>query len=167
MKRITGFFLRSLCLFSLFFAVGCASLDNPPQREFYTRIYDGPLDEVWVAALKSLSDYPLKMSNKDSGQIISELVNGPYNDLLLTYPERIELPERFRYSLSLNFAKLISENDKPLTRIRVIKKLEKFQDFYTGWTAYPSDGIEERVLLYRVEHLLRMEKMLSAQNLPQ
>lgn len=48
-----------------------------------------------------------------------------------------------------------------MVRIRVIKELEQFQDFYTGWTPFPSDGMEEKLLLYRVEHILKMEKHLS------
>jgi hypothetical protein len=151
--------LRALVVVSLAFLAGCA---GPPSRKpFYTRIYDGSYDEMWASSLKALADYPLKLSNKDTGRITTEVVNGPYNDLLFQYPEKIELPERFRYSLDFNFAKLIGDDKRPLTRVRVVKNLERFQDFYTGWTPYGSDGIEEQVLLYRMEHLLKMEKTLA------
>src|SRR5580698_8287833 len=99
----------------LFFLPGCVSA--PSAEPFYTRIYSAGYDEVWVAALKALGDYPLKLSNKDSGKIQSEVVNGPYNDLLFAYPEPIELPERFRYSVKLNFAKLVSDDDEPIVRV--------------------------------------------------
>ncbi len=72
----------------------CAS--TRPSEPFYTRLYIGSYDDVWLAALKALSDYPLKMSNKDSGKIQSEVINGPYNDLLFVYPDQLELPERYR-----------------------------------------------------------------------
>lgn len=144
----------------LFLVMGCAS--TPAGDPFYTRLYSGNYDEVWLAALKALNEYPLKLSNKDSGRIQSEVINGPYNEVLLNYPDPIELPERFRYSLDFNFAKLVADDKQPLVRIRVRKLLEKFHDFYTGWLAYPSDGLEERVLLYRIEHILRMEKLLSS-----
>jgi hypothetical protein len=155
--------MRALHISFLFLVliIGCAS--QPTPKPFYIRIYDGSFDEVWPAALRALSDYPLKISNKDTGLIESELVNGPYNDLTFVYPERIELPERFRYSIGLNFAKFEGSDRKPLTRIRIMKKLERFQDFYTGWTSFPSDGLEERVLLYRIEHVLQMEKLLTHQ----
>lgn len=143
--------------------VGLGACSSQQAREpFYTRIYEAQYDEVWLSTLKSLNDYPLKVSNKDAGKIQSEIVNGPYNDLLFNYPDPIELPERFRYSLKINFAKLADEADKSIIRVRVIKDLEKFQDFYTGWTPFQSDGLEERVLLYRVEHILRMERALGA-----
>ncbi len=139
--------------------VGCAT--KRPEEPFYTRIYAGSYDEIWVATLKALNDYPLKLSNKDAGKIQSEVVNGPYNDLLFANPEGIELPERFRYSLRLNFARFVSEEDRPTVRVRVVKDLERFIDFYTGWSAFPSDGIEERVLLYRIEHLLKMDQLMA------
>ncbi len=151
--------LLSAVLFT-FLMAGCAS-QVPRAEPYYTRIYPGSFDEVWVAALKALNDYPLKLSNKDAGKIQSEIVNGPYNDLMFTHPEPLELPERFRYAVRLNFAKLSGDDRSALTRVRIIKELEKFNDFYTGWTSLPSDGIEERVLLYRIEHILQMEKLLA------
>ena len=98
---------NNLSFIALFLMLsGCVS--KQPSEAFYTRMYEGSYDEVWLATLKALNDYPLKVSNKDSGKIHSEVVNGPYNDLLFTYPDAIELPERFRYSLKFNFAKLVS-----------------------------------------------------------
>lgn len=138
---------------------GCSS--TPKADLFYTRLYEGTYDEVWLAALKAVNDYPLKVSNKDSGKIASELVNGPYNDLFLSPPEPIDLPEKYRYSLKFNFAKLEAEGGQPLVRVRLEKNLEQFHDFYTGWLSFPSDGLEERLLLYRIEHILKMENQLA------
>ena len=157
MRKIFGV-LCSTLLFVHF--CGCSSA--PPLEPFYTRLYAGNYDDVWLAALKAMNEYPLKLSNKDTGRIQSEIVNGPYNDLVFTYPDAIELPERFRYSVELSFAKLVSETNQPLVRVRAKKALEKFHDFYTGWLSYPSDGLEEKILLYRVEHILRMERRLSS-----
>jgi hypothetical protein len=159
MKKIILF---SVFFSSIFFWGGCAT--PPPADPFYTRLYIGTYDDVWLAALKALNEYPLKLSNKDTGRIQTEIVNGPYNELTMTYPDQLELPERFRYSLDLSFAKLESDDKRPLVRIRIRKLLEKFHDFYTGWVAFPPDGLEEKVLLYRVEHILRMEKRLSKQD---
>ncbi len=139
--------------------VGCAS--TPKTELFYTRVYEGTYDDVWLASLKAVNDYPLKVSNKDSGKIISELVNGPYNDLFLTVAEPIDLPEKYRYSIKFNFAKLQTEDNRPLVRIRLIKDLEQFHDFYTGWLPSPSDGLEEKLLLYRIDHILKMETQLT------
>ncbi len=141
--------------------IGCAS--TPKSEPFHTRIYSGSYDEVWLATLKALNDYPLKMSNKDTGRIESEIINGPYNDLLFSPIEPIELPERFRYSVKVNFAKLEASDDRSLTRVRIVKGLEKFRDFYAGWTPFQSDGLEENLLLYRIQHILQMDQQLSDQ----
>ena len=136
----------------------CATLKPEP---FQTRIYDGKYEGVWLAALKAVADYPLKLSNKDSGKIQSEVVNGPYNDLFLAVPEAIELPDRFRFSVRLAVAPLIEEGQSAV-RVRVSKDLETFRDFYTGWVPYPSDGIEEKALLYRIAHILEMDNRLAS-----
>lgn len=144
-------------------SIGCSQLPTttPSAAAYATRLYTGTYDEVWTATLKALNDYPLKISNKDSGRIQSEVVNGPYNDLLFQYPEPIEIPERFRYTLKFSFAKLSTDDRQPLVRIRLIKELERFHDFYTGWLPYPADGMEEKVILYRIEHILRMERAIA------
>lgn len=157
--RFRNLFLKFIGVIVAAHLTACAS--QPKAEPFYTRLYEGSYDDVWLATLKALNDYPLKVSNKDNGKIQSEVVNGPYNDLLFTYPDPIELPERFRYSIKFNFAKLGTEDRKPMVRIRIIKDLEQFHDFYTGWLAYPSDGMEEKLLLYRIEHILQMEKHLA------
>lgn len=162
MNRFKTFFRFFLTLWvGGVFLVGCASQQKT--EIFYTRVYEGTYDDVWLAALKSVNDYPLKISNKDSGKIVSELVNGPYNDLFLTPPEPIDLPEKYRYSLKFTFAKLQTDEEKsrPLVRVRLEKNLEQFHDFYTGWLSFPSDGLEERLLLYRIEHILSMENQLT------
>lgn len=139
--------------------VSCAS--TPRSEPFHTRLYAGGYDEVWLATLKALNDYPLKISNKDTGRIQSETINGPYNELLFTPVEGVSLPERFRYTLKLSFAKLVTDDDRPLTRVRIIKATERFQDFYSGWAPTGSDGLEEQLLLYRIEHILQMDQMMD------
>lgn len=140
--------------------IGCSSVPTP--QNFQTRIYQGNYDDVWLATLKALSDYPLKTSNKDTGKIQTEIINGPYNELLMTHIDAIELPERFRYFLDLSMAKLNESEKEPLVRIRAKKNLDKFQDFYTGYLPFPSDGIEEKIILYRISHILEMEKAMVA-----
>lgn len=152
-----------LVLFAALFLSACASKRAAEDKAFRTRIYLGTYDEVWLAALKALADYPLKISNKDVGRIESEVINGPYNDLLFEHPDPVSLPERYRYSLRLNFAKLVSEDNRPLVRIRIIKNLERYQDFYRGWADHQPDGLEEKVVLYRVEQILRVDKLLKKQ----
>jgi len=162
MLRFKSVLMSFLTLWvGLVFIVGCASQQK--SELFYTRMFEGTYDDVWLAALKAVNDYPLKISNKDTGKIVSELVNGPYNDLFLTPPESIDLPEKYRYSLKFTFAKLQTEeeNSRPLVRVRLEKTLEQFHDFYTGWLSFPSDGLEERLLLYRIEHILKMENQLT------
>lgn len=156
--------LKTLLLSSIFALFSGCSSQPSGGDPFQTRLYVGAYDEVWLAALKALSEYPLKVSNKDAGRIQTEVVNGPYNELLMTYPEPLELPERYRYSLEMSFAKLVADDSKPLTRVRIRKSLERFHDFYTGWLGYPADGLEEKVLLYRMEHILQMERKLSSQS---
>ncbi len=154
--------MRASYIFSVLSLVLCSCASKPALEPFKTRIYDGAYEDVWSSALKALSDYPLKLNNKDTGKIQTEVINGPYNDLLFSHPEGIDLPERFRFSMRFNIAKVDEDEEQgPTIRVRVIKDLQRFVDFYTGWVDYPADGVEERLLLYRLEHLLKMEQKLT------
>ena len=42
-----------------------------PIEPYVTRLYTGTYEEVWLAALKALGDYPLKLMSKDSGRIFT------------------------------------------------------------------------------------------------
>lgn len=154
-------FLTLVLIFFLTLGGGGCAHQSTRSETFLTRLYKGSYDDVWLATLKALNDYPLKLSNKDSGKVHSEIVNGPYNELLFSHPEPIQLPERFRFSLKFNFGRLESENNQNLVRLRIVKELEKFQDFYTGWVPYPSDGLEEKLILYRIEHILSMDRHMG------
>lgn len=155
------FILQAVFFCGFLGVIGCTH--TPNSEPFQTRIYDANYDLVWDMAVKALADYPIKISNKDAGKIHTEVVNNPYNELFLTFPEKIDLPERFRYSLKLSIANITEKDDDTLVRIRVTKELEKFHDFYTGWLPYGSDGIEEKLILYRIQHLIEMEKRFNKQ----
>ncbi len=149
-------------LICTFLLSACASKPGEWEKEpYHTRIYEGNFDQVWLAALKALGDYPLKISNKDVGKIHTETVNGPYNDLVFTHPEQLNLPERFRYDMKLRFAKFATDSEQPMVRVRIVKDLEKYKDFYTGWRPYPSDGLEEKIVLYRILQILNIEKKVG------
>lgn len=159
-KRLTYTVLKAGFLGVIFSMVSCTH--TPTSEPFRNRIYASNYDKVWDMAVKALADYPIKVSNKDTGKIQTEVINSPYNELFFTFPERVDLPERFRYSLKLSIANINENSDEEgLTRIRITKELERFHDFYTGWVAYPSDGIEEKLFLYRVQHLIEMDRHLS------
>ena len=159
---VTGFSGLCALLISLALAINLAGCTSPSGSDpFQTRIFEGNYDQIWMTVLKALNDYPIKVSNKDAGKVHTETVNGPYNELLFTYPDPLELPERFRYAMKFSLGKLEGSDGGPFIRVRVVKELERFQDFYAGWVSYPSDGLEEKILLYRIEHLLKMEAALS------
>ena len=153
-KRVAMPYWIALLPFLLF---GCAS--KPVVEPFYTRLYSGSYEEVWDATLRAIRDYPLKFTNKDGGKIQTEVINGPYNDLLFTHPEPVELPERFRFAMKLQLANV--GESRTAIRIRITKELEKFSDFYTGWIAFPPDGLEERILLYRISQIFEMQQTLK------
>lgn len=139
--------------------VGCSA--QRPKEPYYTRLYEGTYDDLWGASIAAMRDYPLRFSNKDTGKIQTEIVNGPYNDLVFTYPDPIETPDRFRFSVKAQVAKVGSSKKGDIIRVRLSKDLERHVDFYTGWLPVSPDGIEERIILYRIAQTQEIQRALT------
>ncbi len=140
----------------------CALLEKPAvtQSKPMTHLYSHPFDLVWDQTLAAITDYPLRSTDKDAGRIQTELITGPYNEVFMSLPEPLPLPERYRFTVRISMARLETEDKQPLTRVRVLKNLEQYFNFYVGWRSTPSDDIEEKALLYRIEHLCAMSEYL-------
>lgn len=142
----------------LFIAIlGCESFEKasedpakpipkPPAQE----IFYYPFDQVWRAAHAVLK-YPIANENPDSGYIETEYVKGVDGFLP---PEKTKPPSAgIRYKIMMVFAKGYTEG-RESTRITIDKKMEVLRDFFSDPETMYSDGLEEKVILYRIEREL-------------
>ncbi len=114
------------------------------------RIYFAPFDRVWRASHAVLK-YPIANENPDAGHIETEFIKGLDGFLP---PEKSKQPSAgLRYKLILNFAKGRTEG-RESTRLTIDKKIEVLRDFFSEPESVYSDGLEEKVLFYRIEREL-------------
>ncbi len=114
------------------------------------RIYYAPFDRVWRASHAVLK-YPIANENPDAGHIETEFIKGLDGFLP---PEKSKQPSAgLRYKLILNFAKGRTEG-RESTRLTVEKKIEVLRDFFSEPESIYTDGLEEKVLFYRIEREL-------------
>lgn len=147
----------NLLLFSFLLSVsGCSLVDKAPDAKnslkpiVTQRIYFAPFDRVWRAAHAVLK-YPIANENPDSGHIETEFIKGLDGFLP---PEKNKPPSAgMRYKLVLNFAKGRTEG-RESTRLTIEKKIEVLRDFFSDPETVGTDGLEEKVLFYRIEREL-------------
>lgn len=142
--------------------MGCSLFDKKPsaharmaqvskQKVFYANY-----DAVWRAAHAAIK-YPLAQENQDTGIIETEFIKGIDGWIA---PGEKPPSSGLRYKLILTFAKGRVEGRESV-RITVQKKMELLKDFFSVPESVESDGLEEKVLFYRIERELIINEALK------
>src|SRR4051812_14057820 len=128
-------------------------IPKPPAQE----IFYYPFDQVWRAAHAVLK-YPISNENPDSGSIETEYIKGVDGFLP---PEKTKPPSAgIRYKIIMISAKGFTDG-RESTRVTIDKKMEVLRDFFSEPEQMISDGLEEKVILYRIERELLISNTLK------
>ncbi len=147
---------------SLFLLGGCANtkayLKKPATPESsYNKIYNYPFDQVWRAAQLSLK-YPLTLNNMDAGKMETDSIRA-IEGYQSPSPSTIPIKNGTRYKILVTMLKG-KTGDKDSVRVTVTKKIEDQKDFFSEPSPLSTDGLEEKILLYRIDRELMIEDIL-------
>lgn len=148
----------TLSLLNFFYGallIGCVSI-NPNHKPISETVFRGSMDQVWMATEKTLANYPISESNRDSGVLKTDFLRGP--QCWQSPKEAEKYSAGVRCSLTLQLIK-ISNNG---IRVRVNKSLQMMRDFISGPEDIKSDGMEEMMILYRIDRELTIAKEVLA-----
>ncbi len=155
--------MRLICSFLFILSLsGCALFrDNSgPPESFVVRdqMYYGSFDQVWRATQLALQNYPMKVNNMDLGVIETEAVKG-YK--VWSPPFKPEVSSGgMAYSLNVRLVKGRSQN-REVVKVTILKETQIQKDFFSDPERMPSDGLEEKSILYRIGRELQIEKALE------
>lgn len=142
-----------------FLAGGCATKNEKPEevikKQTKQKIFLSPYDEVWRAA-HSVLKYPIVNENQDTGLIETDFIKSQDG---FSAPDAPPSSSGLRYKIVMIFAKGKSQGQESV-RVTIDKKIEKLRDFFSDAENLTSDGMEERVLFYRIERELLISKGL-------
>lgn len=143
-------------------SIGCALFETPvthPQevlrKQTRQKIFLAPYDDVWRAAHTALK-YPIVNENQDTGVIETEFIKAQEGFIP---PDQPQPSSGLRYKITMLFAKGRSQGQESV-RLTIDKKIEKLRDFFSEAESIQSDGLEEKVLFYRIERELLITKGL-------
>lgn len=134
---------------------GCAVFTNQDTPSEHSRVYKATFEDVWRAAQKALILYPIRTNNSDTGLLQTDYVKGP--KAFLPPGQKEPYSNGYRYRLHLKVLKG-AKKGMPATKILVEKFPEIQRDFFAQAEPVETDGIEEEVILYRIERELVIEK---------
>lgn len=142
---------------------GCSLFDKKPSAHVRMgqinkqKIFFATYDSVWRAAHAVLK-YPIAQENQDTGVIETEYIKGV--DGWLPPGESRPPSSGIRYKLILTFAKGRADG-RESTRVTVDKKMEILRDFFSEPEPMESDGLEEKIIFYRIERELIISEALK------
>jgi hypothetical protein len=130
-----------------------ASRQGPKQKVFYA-----PYDQVWRAAQLAMAKYYMSVNNMDTGVLETDFIKGADG---WKAPDATKDPSSgVRYKITLRLVKGKS-GSRPSVRAAVSKKLEIQRDFFSDSETLNSDGLEEMIILYRIDRELTIENALK------
>ncbi len=152
-----------LLLGTLFFTLSCVEnqpMVDPPISDPESQVYYESYDEVWRGVQLALRKYPVHLNNIESGILETEYIKA---DKIFVEPGENQVKPGQRYKLTVRAIKGEVSGD-PAIKIICIKTVEVQPDFFTGYQPRPSDGLEEKAILYRIGRYLDMERLLNRNN---
>jgi hypothetical protein len=121
------------------------------------RVYYSDYDLVWKAA-HSVLKYTIANENQETGFLETDYIKGVDGWLP---PEQSKPPSAgLRYKFIITFVRGKAEG-KDSTRVTIEKKSEVLRDFFSEAEDFPSDGLEEKVIFYRIERELIVNEALK------
>jgi hypothetical protein len=123
------------------------------------QVYYATYEEVWRAVNFVLQPYPLRISNMDQGTLETDMIRGyriwspPYKS------ENAATAETYR--LTIRVIKGAPLSGKPATKITIVKESQIQQDFFSEPRSIPSDGLEEKSILYRISREIMIERAIA------
>jgi hypothetical protein len=148
----------------LAFCVLAACAGKPPvtsktkEAKFnYQKVYFYSYDNVWRAAQLSLK-YPIAVNNMDHGILETDFIKA---DDGFIAPVEEKIPSSgVRYKITLTLSKGKVEGRESV-RVTITKLVEKKRDFFAETETLVSDGLEEKVIFYRMERELVIDDALK------
>ncbi|UOF01489.1 hypothetical protein [Bdellovibrio reynosensis] len=145
---------------------GCSLFDKKPSAHARMaqinkqKVFFANYDAVWRAAHAVLK-YPIAQENQDTGVIETEYIKGI--DGWLPPNEQRPPSSGIRYRLMLTFAQGKAEGRESV-RVTIDKKMEILRDFFSEPEPIESDGLEEKIIFYRIERELIINEALKRAN---
>ncbi|ODS51069.1 MAG: hypothetical protein ABS42_00355 [Bdellovibrio sp. SCN 50-8] len=144
---------------------GCESLpgskteriEDALEKAVYQRVYFASFESVWRAAQLALK-YPISTNNMDNGVLETEWVRALEG---FSVPGTSKSPSSgIRYKISVTMVKG-RMNGRESVRVTLRKSMERQRDFFSDPELILTDGVEEKVILYRIERELIIQDALG------
>lgn len=142
----------------------CASYERfrqvTEEYEFPSQVYNATYDKTWLAMISVMKKFDIILRSQESGTIKTRWMDNTksYNFANVLGSKRNARSAQFQ--LQINVVKGF-RGGREVARVTLHKRQLLEQDVLQGFKEIPSDGIMEKIILYRIERLLKIEDKLD------
>ncbi|MAE58576.1 MAG: hypothetical protein CME69_06820 [Halobacteriovorax sp.] len=162
MQDIIKTFIKISLLSSIL--IGCASYDQfefvSEDAEVPTKSYRSTYNQTWQAVLEIMQQYDLKTNNQEAGVVKTRWID---NTNQLNFNEAFgsqDMVKAARFKLIVNVIKGF-RGSREVSKVSVFKRQMVEKDFLQGWKIVRTDSILENTILYRIDRILKRERMIK------
>lgn len=125
-------------------------------------VFNAKYEDVETALKLALSRYPARVDNTESGIYETDYVKG---DARFKPPQSAdeEYTSGYRYRIIIRLVRGNKEG-RNAVKVVVLKQIELARDFFATSENVASDGLEEKVILYRIGRELRIRRAIQKFN---
>ena len=142
----------------------CASYEQfrrvTEEFDFHYQIYDSSYDKTWLAVISVMKKFEISSRSQESGTIKTRWMD---NTKSYNFVHILGLNRNIRaaqFQLQINVAKGF-QNGREVARVTLYKRQLLERDVLQGFKEVVSDGILEKIILYRIGRLLEIEKRID------
>ena len=144
--------------------ISCANLKtkapalSEPRIGPRSRVFNASYTDVWEATQKTLALYPLRVNNIDVGLLETDAIKSTS----IWHPPHIKKKAYNGQSYSIKVRVIQGQvRRKSSVKVTILKSTTKTRDFFSNPKELPSDGLEEKSLLYRIQRELIISRALT------
>ena len=155
--------IKFTCIFAL--CLNCTSYEKfrqiTEELEIPTRVYKADFNQTWTAVIQIMKRFDISYFNQEAGKVRTRWMD---NTLQVNFTDSFGSSDAVKaaeFQLLVNVAEGYSYGRK-VTKVTIYKRQRIEQDFLQGWKEVPTDGIQEKTLLYRIGVKVANEDKLKA-----
>lgn len=142
-------FFKLSALLLVLSSLACSSPPKKVSKKDENTVYiKASFDKVWRSAQVALNIYPIEISNMDKGYTKTRSVQ--LNSIFKPIHTDVKVFNGDQYTLTIHMLKG-SIRGQEVVKITATKRIQRKRDFFSPPEKIESDGLEEQMILYRIQ----------------
>lgn len=128
--------------------------------EMPSKVMKATYTQTWQAVIEVMKNFDLSKKNIESGVIKTRWIDNTREVNFVDSFGTNDSVRAAKFKLIVNISKGFRRNQE-VSKVTIYRRQLVEQDFLQGWKEVPSDGIQEKVMLYRLSRLIKIDNELK------